>query len=263
MGSSIILGYGNLIDAATLSGSGWSSEHPITELQDRRLWTYARTTGSSADIIIDHGSAKTMRIFGLVGHSLAAGDTITVTAGTTSGGVDVYSGSAEACWPFTPLEYEGGHFGVWVVLPQDITARYARMQVAGSGIIRVSRAVCCPAFVPTYAPEHGRITHGWSDANSIVERGDSGAVTAWKRREQRHVAYDLSALLPASASLLHEIVRTHSIVDEVVHVASTVDRSEQQQHGFLGTLRTLSALENPFYGYRSSAVAIDEIGGAP
>lgn len=263
MTSIVGIGYSNLIDAATLSGSGWSTAHPITNLQDRRLWTYARTTGTSADIIIDHGSAKTMRIFGLVGQNTGAADTVTVTAGTTSGGIDVYEGSALTCWPFTPLDYDGGHFGVWVVLPQDISARYARIQVAGSGIIRVSRAVCCPALMFDYAPSYGRISDGWRDPNSTVERGDSGADSGWKRREQRQVPYDLSAITPESASLLHEILRTHSIVDEVVHVASSHDRAVQQQFGFLGTLRALGALENPFYGHRGMAVAIDERGGAP
>ena len=50
---------------------------------------------------------------------------------------------------------------------------------------------------------------------------------------------------------------------EVVHVASSHDRAVQQQFGFLGTLRALGALENPFYGHRGMAVAIDERGGAP
>ena len=264
MTSIVAIGYRNLIDAATLNGIGWDASKPLTNLQDRRLWTYARTSGTSADIIIDHGSAKPMGVFALFGTNIGAADTMTVTVGTTSTGTDVYAGSAVSCWPFVPLDgvYDGGHFGCWVVLPADVTARYARIQVSSSAVIRISRPFVGPTWRPTYSPSYRGFVEGWAEPNSTVITGDSGADTVWQRREQREVAYDLSVLTPESASELDEIVRTHSITEEVAHVRHVHDREVQQQYGFLGRLRRLSALEHPFYGHGSAAVAITGRGGA-
>lgn len=52
MGSIVGIGYGNMGDAATLGGTGWSLTKPVTNLQDRDLAVYAETTGTSAEILI-------------------------------------------------------------------------------------------------------------------------------------------------------------------------------------------------------------------
>lgn len=102
------------------------------------------------------------------------------------------------------------------------------------------------------------------DSGSSVDRMRGGATQVWRRgRPQRSAPFEYSALPPAEASLWSEIVRTHDITSELGWIRSTQDRAVQQQRGFVGLLRKLSGLENPFYGHQSAAIAIDEIGGAP
>lgn len=260
------IGYGNLIDAATLSGSGWSVSHPITNLQTRDLAEYAETTGSTAEVIIDHGQDEAAQLFCLFAHAGVAADaTIGVTRGTTSEGFDVFASDAEPCWPFSPLggDRDGSHFGLFLIAPTETEARYTKIVVSGSATMRFGRPFVGRLFVPTYNPNYGATSDGWMEPNSVVDRLQNGADRVWASREQRSAPFDYSALTKEQGSLFHEIVRTHGITGEVVYLRDTVDRAAQQQYGFLALMRKLSQLENPFFNHKATAVALDERGGAP
>lgn len=268
---SLGIGYGNLIDTSTLSGGSWTVGHPLTEIQTRELARYARSsTAAAADtqVIIDHGSAKAAQVFAAFAHTQEdAAATVTVTRGTTSGGVDVLDTGPLACWPFSPLDGDrnGSHFGIFVVAPASSTARYTKIAFSGSQVMRIGRLFVGPLFRPTYSPEYGKISHGWMPANSSVARTESGADWSATRTELRSEAIDFTALTDAAAesSVWHEIVRTHGVTGEVVFIPDVADRSETQQFGFLGLLAKLSALDPRFLGHGTSAVAINERGGAP
>lgn len=259
------IGFGNLTDSSTLSGSGWHSSYPLSNLQDRRLSRYAQTTGTTAEIIFDHGSAKGARVFCLFGHDCGQLDTIAVTRGTTSGGTDVVNEAPVTVWPFTPIDeiYDGGHFGIFVILGSESSARYTKLEVSGSATMRFSRPFVGRLFEPTYSAESGKLEDGWQDPNSTLVRGESGADSPWSRPEQRMAPFEYSALTLTAGSQFHEIVRTHGITEELVYVRSLASRSVQQQYGFLATMQRLSALQNPFFGHNSAAVALIERGGAP
>lgn len=266
MTSTVGIGYGNMGDDATLGGTGWSLTNPVTNLQDRDLAVYAETTGTSAEILIDLGSAKSPTLFVLPAHTCAAPSaTVTLSGGTTSGGSEVYAGSALSCWPFAPLDddYDGSHFPIIVYAPTAGSARYWKLAVSGSARMRFGRLLVQRVFLPEYSPEYGQIGDGWMESYSSVDRAGNGADQVWSRRELRSVALDFPAMTQAQGSLLHEIQRTHGITGEVTYLADTVDRARQQQLSFVGLMRKLGPLENPFYRRNSAAIAIDERGGAP
>ncbi|MBP6544303.1 MAG: hypothetical protein KA265_17065 [Piscinibacter sp.] len=264
MSSIIGIGYENLGDAATLGGPGWSLTQPVTNLQDDDLAVYAETTGTTATIIVDLGSAKSPTLFALSAHTCAdPSATLQLTGGTTSGGSEVYPGSAIAAWPFTPLDYDGSHFPLIVYAPNAGSARYWQLVVSGSASMRFGRLSVMRVFLPDYSPEYGSISDGWQDPYSTVDRAGNGADLAWSRRDLRSVALEYPAMTHAQGSAWHEIQRTHGITGEVFYLADTQDRERQQQFSFLGRMRKLGALENPFYRRNSAAVAIDERGGAP
>lgn len=265
MPSSVGIGYGNLIDTATLTGSGWAVDQPLNNLQVRDLAVYAQSNSTSAEILIDHGSAREAQVFGLFAHQVAeAAATIRVRRGTTSGGSEVWDSGVQPCWPFAPLnaDRDGAHFGLWIVAPQATLARYTRIDLAGGpAVIRIGRAFVGPLFLPRFSPSV--VTDGWRDPNSVLDRLANGRDTAWRRKEQRSVPVQFGALTDAEGSLWHEIVRTHGITQEVALVRSVTDRAVQQQHGLLGTLRGLSALERPAWMLAAVGAVIDERGGAP
>lgn len=259
-------GYGDLTLTSTISETGWSPSHPAANVKTRDLAEYAESTGNTATFTLDHGGAKAAQLFALFAHTCEdANATIGVTRGTTSGGFDVWASDAEDAWAFSPLgdDRDGSHFGLFLIAPAETIARYTQVVVTGSAPMRFSRLIVCPLFVPTYNPEYGKTVDDWMPQNSIVDRAENGADQAIARTELRSAAFDYSALTGDQASLFHEILRTHGVTEEVVYVRDSVDRAKQQQYGFLGLMRKLSALENPFYRHQSAAIAIDERGGAP
>ena len=266
--SIIKIGYGNLCDSSILSGGNWTSGHPLSEIQTRELARYAQSSSadpSATQIIMDHVSSKAAQVFGIIAHTEDdAAATITVTRGTTSGASDVYAGSPLACWPFTPIDgvYNGSHFGIWVITPAETVARYTKIAISGSQVIRIGRLFVGP-IADGGCLAYGNYADDWQPANSTVDRTENGADWVTTRIELRSVPLSYSELTPTQASLIHEIMRTHTITGEVALIANTEDRAAQQQYGFLGILRKLSALEYPAYDTRSTALAIDERGGAP
>ena len=185
--------------------------------------------------------------------------------GTTPGGTEVYAGSATDVWPFTPLDgsYEGSHFAFILALPTVVTARYVTITIAAASGKRVGRVFLGSIFRPAVNPEYGKADDGWLPDYSVVARADNGAdwVQAKARLRSAQLAY--SVLTPAEASVLHEIQRTHGTTGEVLYIPDADDLTATQQYGFLGLLRQLTALDNPFWAHRAVAIAVDERGGAP
>lgn len=257
-------GYCNLADAATVTASACQSTHPITEVQVRELAPYAEFISASPEIFLDLGSALPFQVVCIFAHTVeGASDTVKVDGGTTLGGSEVYVGSALSCWPFSPLDSDrdGSHFGIFVVLPAVITARYIKITLTTSAAPRIGRIFAGRLFEDCI--EYGDLADDWQAPNSTIERTESGADWPATRPELRFAPFVYSDMLHPNASLYHEIVRTHTITGEVVHIPDTEDRAVTQQYGFLATMRKLSALDYPKFARRSAAVGLDERGGAP
>lgn len=259
------LGYLNLIDAATVTGTNWAGAGPVTNIQTRELADYAQMSAATATIAVDLGSAMGMQCLALVAHTLPDTATVTLACGTTPGGTDAYSGSAVDVWSFVPIDgnYEGSHFAFILALPNVVTARYVTITISAASGNRVGRVFLGSVFRPAVNPEYGKSDDGWLPDYSFVARADNGAdwVQAKTRLRSAQLAY--SVLTPAEASVLHEIQRTHGTTGEVLYIPDADDLTATQQYGFLGLLRQLTALDNPFWAHRAVAIAVDERGGAP
>lgn len=255
--------YENLVDDATLSGGSWEVAHPLAQLQERELAAYARSSTSSpvdTKIILDHGSAKSARCFGIFAHNITDPTaTITVTRGTTSGGSEVYAGSAVSCWPFTPLSYDGAAFGIIVVTPET-SARYTMIEISTSAVVRIGRLFVGSIFSPARGSD--KRTDDWLSMSS-VDRTESGADWVASRPSLRSASLAFPVLKRSEKSLVQEIIRTHGTTGECVFLGDITSQSEMQQSGFLALMRQLSALEYPFYDHNAVAIGFDERGGAP
>lgn len=266
--STVGLGHSNLTDAATLSGSGYHASFPVTNLQGavgRRLAVYAQTTSGALELIMDHGVAVNAQYFGLFAHNnVDPLSTIRVLRGSTLGGTEVWDSAELSCWPHTPVVYSGRRFGMHVVAPANTLARYTKITVTSSmPFLRVGRPMVAPLFLPTHNPSYGNLSDGWMDSFSSVARADGGADEVWQRHGLRSAPFGFSALTDAEASVFYEIMGTHDITGEVAFVRSTYDRALQQQRGFLGLMRKMNPLDPRFLGYQTTALVIDERGGAP
>ncbi len=269
MTSPIGIGYGNLIDDATLTGGSWSG-YPLAYLQDGALSMVARSSSADeADTIIDfdHGSAVSMQVLWVPAHNLSSSATFVVERGTTQGGTDVYAGEELPVWAFTPLDgiYSGRHFGFGLVMPAANSARWTRLRIINTtnpdGYVQISRPFLGSMFLPTYPPTELKdklVNH------SSIERLLNGTDWASKRRPLRSAALVFGALTYAEGSVFKEIQRIHDLASELVYIAHTYDRARQQQDSFVGLIDDdFGEMSYPFWEHNGVPIRLLERGGAP
>jgi hypothetical protein len=272
MTSSIGFAHSNRLDDATLSGGTWESAHPLAAMQGdyASLATVARSESAAAvdstfDMAFD--APVTGRVFFIPAHNVTSAGTIRVRAGTTLGDDDAGDSGVLPAWPFTPLEgdFDGSHFGIFVVFPAEITAQYLRVNISDptnpDGFIQISRPFWGPMFLPAISPT--KLDDDWMPSFSVVERTQTGTPWIAEVPPKRAVGLSFDALTFPEASQLHEIVRTHNTARELVYVPHRSDRAAMQQYGFLALLRSLGAFRYAFWKHKGIAIGFDEYGGAP
>lgn len=111
MGSqSVLIAYDNRTDEGTISGSGWSAELPLENLQNKIITKVARVESSSASLSVSWNNPIPIRVVGLIRHNLTQDATVTITLKSQAGSA-LYSSSKR--WkgrPFALREWEEPDF---------------------------------------------------------------------------------------------------------------------------------------------------------
>lgn len=280
--SNILIGFGNRVDAATLSGGGWRAALPLANLQDRRPTRVARSLDASPGntfVSIDLGSARPVRAVGIVNHNLSQAATLRLRASLASDLSAPQHDETIPAWSLTfdedlPWEADNWWTGTagdeyvrhpWVVawmLPATISPRYLRIDIDDpgnpDGYVQLGRLFVGPAFQPALNASYG-LADQWQDTGS-TERGLSGAVFATAGRRYRTTQMTLDWLEAGDeASRWWEMQRAAGRTGEVLYLPYPHDRQQTQRYGYLGVLRELSALEYPYFNVRKSALSLEEI----
>lgn len=118
----------------SLSGATEDTNQPASRVASDIVtepgkWTPSAGTGY--ELRADFGSAKSIRLVGLVNHNVLddGAGTIAIKLGTSAGASDVYNGSATA--PYATDADSGFFQNHWVDLGADYSARYLTIAVAG------------------------------------------------------------------------------------------------------------------------------------
>lgn len=235
---STVIGYGNLIDSATLAGT-WTN---TANLKTRYLAQKA-TAGAGAYLDINLGSAKSIGLVAICSDTVTSG-TMTITAGATqgattysSGALSVYDGVDDA-FTFTPVSYQ-----------------WWRITLSAGGT--VGRVFIGPRFKPTY-------TIDWSPSIQIESRTQIaeslGGQEYFDARTSRRVwRGHFSWLTDAEAYAWYAIQQAQDVSGEVYLIDDDTDTTYRGQRNFLGRLRTLDAIEWPYYSQHSVGVEISEL----
>lgn len=269
----LALGYFNRVcSRATVSGGSWLAALPSSNVRTPERAAVARSsTDATTDtkLLIDLGAAYTLRIVAFDAHNLSDDGQWRVKLGTTSGASDVYSGSLVDWLQATGVEStitehgasKGTDLPALLVLPADYSARYLTIEIEdttnAAGYVEIGYVFAGPALVPSINPEYG----AWADSRvdlSTKSRARNGAVWTDAARRHRATQLSLGSLTQAEADVLDEIQRVQGIVGSIVFVADIDDLAKSQRYGGIGTLRELSALENPYYARRGLAVAWEQ-----
>ena len=255
----IILGYNNLIDAATLSGGIWNGSYPITNLQTRYLTQKARSADDRAEstlINIDLGSAKAVRAFGAIATNISAsGATYRLRLGNDNTfAVTLYDSGTVSANAQTPDLILG--------LSSAVTARYGRLEITdtsnASGYVEIGRLFIGPALAP--ATNYNRGADLGYVSRSAVQQSLGGVDHYDARTPRRLFQFALDWLTEAEAhSQALALQRLCDITGEVLLVRDPDDVTYNQQRHFLGRLQQLGPIKNPYLTVHQAGFEILEI----
>lgn len=222
MTATTVIGYGNLIDNATLAGGDWltgSGADTLGNLKTRYLRQPAVSDGdgtSATQFTIDLGSEQTVGLIALINHNITVGTgQITITGANDAS-------YTEIAWRGNNmLAYDGGDFAV--ALPDDLAARYWKVEISDTtnadSYISIGRVFIGPAFAPAQGLEFG---------SSVGVESRAGINEAWsgmehfeQRRSRRVWRGQFNHLLESEAAEWLDVCRTNDTIGEVYILEQT------------------------------------------
>lgn len=269
--SNMVLSYQNRIDAATFAAYGsWQASLPLTNLQNRSLSKIARSTDATNASTKFRFSTDIARIIGAVGfvnHNLSS---------TAQYRYRVYSDSG-----YTTLAYDSGTLDVWPQMPfgtyewedlrfWDLTAtdedlalftktlihiptasvseQYYQVEFFDTanenGYVQLGRVFIGSIYQPFYNMDIGA-SIGY-ESGTVIDTAMSGAEYFDRRGSYRVARFNLNHLTSEEAVLNNDIQKISGTDAEVLFVYDPSDNLNLSRRSFLGRIRTMSPIEQPY-----------------
>ena len=284
--SNFLLGTLNRLDSATLSGGSWLATLPLSNLKDRRLSRLARSSDeqtTSTTLTLDLGSARNVGIVALVAHNLSVTSTVRVLGDDAADfATPIYDSGAVATYPdgVIPadlLEWEDDNFWLGTisqeaiaglhapylnVLPVARSLRYWRIEINDTanpdGYVHLGRLYIGEAWSPEYNRSYGA-SLGYDDI-STVESSLSGEEFFDVRRKRRTHRFDLGCLSKEEAlDRVLQMQRLQGTTGEILIVPDRTDTLNMAKVAFLGRLKSLGEVAQPYPQFYSTSMEITEI----
>jgi hypothetical protein len=246
----IVIGYANLIDTATLSGTGWSASYPLTNLQNRYAGSKAKATGLTGQLIIDlRVPDAALRAFGIKDHNAS---TVRLEASAVSNFASLaYDSTTLAIYPDTSY---------LMALPAAVVARYWRLTLTGASNPELSRVFLGAGWQPS--PENN-IEWGASlrlETKTEVAESLSGYEDYNVKPNRRVFRGRFDWLPDADAwSVLLPMMRSQGIHREYLLIADPDDTTCQAQRNMFCRMRELSEIEDPYLDAHTVGVEFSEL----
>jgi hypothetical protein len=265
--ANILIGHGNAVNTTTLAGGSWAAAYPLGNLKDGRLALVARTTSAasaSSTITVDLGAAKAVRAVGLVAHNISAAGTFTVEGSTSSSfsPVGVTSGAVPA-WPAGTVAADmAGMARPCAAVAVSGTYRYWRVTISdagnAAGYIQLGRLFIGDGWQPSINYQSGA-TLGF-ETDTSFERSLGGAEFASVKPLRRVMRFGLPALPHAEAfGTGLEVIRRSATHNEVLVIPDSADAANLARRNFMGRIRQLSPVEQPFSGSATLGFEVSEL----
>lgn len=265
-----IIAYGNMTDAATLSGGSWLAALPLTNLQNRLLGILARSTddaNASTKFDVDLGGPRIARVVSLANHTLSLNalyrvrfgdDPAFATTAYDSGWLDVWP----AVYPFGSVPW--GSPSWWsgqlaedeipdtatlcCIFDDSISGRYLRIEFDDTtnpaGYLDLGRLFIADGWQPDRNMVYGAGL-GWLD-RSTVQEAISGAEWFTVRPGRRSARIDFTGMTESEAMAeAYELQRIVGTTGEILFIFDPDDAEHAGRRQWLGRLRTLNMIENP------------------
>lgn len=282
--SNMILSYQNRIDASTFAAYGsWEATLPLTNLKNRSLSKVARSTDDANSSTRFRFSLDIARIIGavaFVNHNLSS---------SAEYRFRIYSDSA-----YTTLEYDSGMLDVWPQMPfgtyewedlrfWDLTAtdedlalftktlihiptvaiseQYYQVEFFDAanedGYVQLGRVFLGAIYQPFYNMDIGA-SIGY-ESGTLIDTAMSGAEYFDRRNSYRVAQFRLDHLTNEEAILNNDIQKISGTDAEVLFVYDPSDAVNLNRRSFLGRIRTLSPIEQPYATRFATSYEIKEL----
>ncbi len=203
----------NLIDLADVTASSALSTLPVSNLRTediRELWRAASTT---AWVLADLGSSKTVGVTAQIGSNLALTDTVQIRVSTvdaTGAAGDAYDSGVIAA-AVDPV------YGMLVhPIEPAVSGRYLRIDMTQAETVEAGRWMAAPVFSPTRDRSFGAATI-WRDPSRRIESLGQATLIDRKLR-QRGLGFTLTGLTVAEAAELEAINRENGTSKDILIV---------------------------------------------
>lgn len=280
---SVVIGYQNRIDEATLSGGSWQA--PLVNIQNRRLQAKARsadTTLNNTKFDISLPEGRVIGLVALCAHNFSVDAAVKITIGTTLGANDILDSGWQEVWPamYSTLALDWEDPNYWTgtleeevraeypsnfiyILPYKCNASFLRVEVDdttnSSGYVELGRV-----FVGKAAKQSKNVAYGaalgWRD-DSRIGRNRLGSKNYEEVTKYRIASftYDSADRTEALESLF-ELQRISGTTREVIFVGSDFDYDKGQlvRLAFLGTFNKLDAIQWASLGVHRVGFEIEE-----
>lgn len=283
---SCLIAYQNLIDSATLSGGQWETTLPLSNLQTRPLQRLARTvdaSGNSTAFVIDLGRARTLSLLALINHNLSADSAWSLRVSSDSGFTEVLYSSTSDVWSSVhrslDLAWEDDNF--WSGKPSDEelagytwnayhlfsaeqSGRYIEVTIDdannSAGFVQLGRVFVGAGWQPAIDLAPGA-TLSYETATQVQE--SLSGTEYFERREGLRVArFGLRGLARDEAlTRAFDQQRVSGVDAEVFFSWDTADAAtiHSLRRTFLGRMRKLSPLEQPYQSLFSTTYELQEL----
>ncbi len=272
--------------APTFSGGAWSTALPLTNLQDTKLGSVARSSNAavgSTTFDIDLKTTREIRLVAIPDHNFSFAATIRVQVDTEATFALPYADSGTlSVWPryypvgMLPATHEsyadgkltleaaaGLRSGWWYAFPATVQGRYLRVTITdtgnSSGYVQLNRFICAPAWQPEINMTFGGSLAWVADTDSSKTLG--GTTYFDRRTPRRSLQVNLEALTPEQAMTWpFEMQRILGIDGELFFVYDPADTVLlMKQRSFLANMRQLNAIEYPYYNSQKTAFELVEV----
>lgn len=258
---------------------------PLTNLQDRLLSRLARSTNldtASTQFLLSLTSTRTISVLALCRHNLSGAATWRIRAYSDAGLTDLLYDSGtvnvwEALYGQDQLEWhndnfwsgqildedlEGHYWNAIHVLPAPVSARYWKLELSDptnyDGYVQAGRLFLSEAWVPAYNMSYGA-NIGYTSRTEVEEAWDGSEYFDIKA-PYRVVQFSLEYLQHEEAmTRALDIQRVANIHNEVLFVWDPEDVQQLIRRSFLGRLRELSPIEQPYHNAYQTSFVIKEL----
>jgi len=287
-----ILAHPNHADDTTLnnvvfSKGSWLAGHPLDNLQSPFMYKVARSTSASNEhtkFDVDLGGVRDVRVIAFPDHNLSKNATIRIRASGTandfdtpiydSGTLDIYEilytwGSLY--WGHPSLWYgkissedlAGYRQGWYEVLSTVVNARHWRFEITDTsntdGFVQLSRLFIAPGWQPTDVNMSYGSNHGMDDPSKKTK--SVGGTNYIDRRELYRTAQIVFRDMDEDEGLTgpHDIMRKLGVKDQLYFIWNPDDTLHKHRRAFLATMRSLSAIEYPYFDRVATAFQLEEV----